>query len=189
MLSGDSPQTGAESPAHPLQVGLGRSLPPLPSTPELARTCVLSLWLGSAPRLDHPALLRTSDPITLLERRGSLSKAGDKNRGAVLCFCHVSLSLQKTPRLPGGARVKPRGAWPQRSCHLSLRPSERPTNCGLGIPGLWWPGPAQRMVDGGGVGSENLGIGPSGSHQGGSGTELGSIRPRTSSLLWSRPDD
>ena len=134
---GDSPQPGAESPAHPHQVGLGGAqgrqpparcrepcppspdrprmfLPPLPSTPELARSCVLSLWLGSSPRLDHPALLRTSDPVMLLEQRGSVSEAGDRTRGVVLCYCCLSLPLPKTPRLPSGAGVKPCGTWPQR---------------------------------------------------------------------------
>lgn len=113
MFRGDSPKTGAENPAHPHQVGLGRSLPLLPSTPKLVRSCVLSLWLGSAPCPDHPALLRTSDPVTLLERRGSISEAGDRNRGAVLCLCRVSLPLPKTALLPSRTEVKPRGAWPQ----------------------------------------------------------------------------
>ena len=106
------PQPGAESPAHPHQVGLGgaqgrqpparcqepcppspdqprRSLPPLPSTPELARSCVLSLWLGSSPRLDHPALLRTSDPVMLLERRGPSQKpgTGPEERCSVTAIC------------------------------------------------------------------------------------------------------
>lgn len=104
----------------------------------------------------------------------------------------VPLSAQDRTPAESGRGEAPWGLAPVLMSPLTS-PLERPTNCGLGIPALCWPGspsiPAQLMVDGGGEGSENLGIGPSCSHQGGRGTEHSSIRPRTSSLLWSRPGD